>query len=359
MPRTARPGVRLAERGRVRRVLRPAACACRDQITDPISPWSPRAAARPSQTWEPVAAGRRLGLRGSPSSPTAPLRRRHRLGLRPAPRGRRRHTHPRRRRPQPDHGLARRARSTTARATAEATTGPRSRGASRPPPWPRSSPTTVPRDWARALGRGAARCRRFHAGSLSVPRRARPALPGCVWAEDEASLLDATRPRTSRARGASSPSRRGEPLETVLGWVAFLGPSAVGRPRRLRARGAAPSCWPVRRSIPRAVRGRTARRRRDVLRRRRRVAACLGTCTPACRVRRDARRRIGAPGQRRDSQRLRAPADRPRDRGCSRGRAVAGRPRRRARSALVSAAVRTQQTWEAVTTTGGGPRGHP
>ncbi len=53
---------------------------------------------------------------------------------------------------------------------------------------------------------------------------------GCVWAEDEAALLDAA--ATDPADLAALVARRvaGEPLETVLGWVDFLGRRLVVAP---------------------------------------------------------------------------------------------------------------------------------
>ena len=46
---------------------------------------------------------------------------------------------------------------------------------------------------------------------------------GCVWAEDEAALLEAAAGTAAELDGLVSRRVGGEPLETVLGWVEFLG----------------------------------------------------------------------------------------------------------------------------------------
>ena len=46
---------------------------------------------------------------------------------------------------------------------------------------------------------------------------------GCVWAEDEAALLEAAAGSAAELDGLVARRVGGEPLETVLGWVEFLG----------------------------------------------------------------------------------------------------------------------------------------
>ena len=65
---------------------------------------------------------------------------------------------------------------------------------------------------------------------------------GCVWAEDEAALLDAAATDPAELEALVARRVAGEPLETVLGWVEFLGRRLVVAPAS-SSRGAAPSCW--------------------------------------------------------------------------------------------------------------------
>lgn len=46
---------------------------------------------------------------------------------------------------------------------------------------------------------------------------------GCVWAEDEAALLEAAATTAAELEALVARRADGEPLETVLGWVGFLG----------------------------------------------------------------------------------------------------------------------------------------
>ena len=62
----------------------------------------------------------------------------------------------------------------------------------------------------------------------SVVARLRAA--GCVWAEDEASLLGAAAGSTAELEAMVARRVSGEPLELVLGWVEFLGRRLVVAP---------------------------------------------------------------------------------------------------------------------------------
>ena len=53
---------------------------------------------------------------------------------------------------------------------------------------------------------------------------------GCVWAEDEAALLEAAAGTAEELDGLAARRVGGEPLETVLGWVEFLGRRLVVAP---------------------------------------------------------------------------------------------------------------------------------
>jgi release factor glutamine methyltransferase len=53
---------------------------------------------------------------------------------------------------------------------------------------------------------------------------------GCVWAEDEAALLEAAAGTAAELDGLADRRVGGEPLETVLGWVEFLGRRLVVAP---------------------------------------------------------------------------------------------------------------------------------
>lgn len=53
---------------------------------------------------------------------------------------------------------------------------------------------------------------------------------GCVWAEDEAALLHEAATTPDELEGLVSRRVAGEPLETVLGWVDFLGRRLVVAP---------------------------------------------------------------------------------------------------------------------------------
>ena len=57
--------------------------------------------------------------------------------------------------------------------------------------------------------------------SAEVVARLRAA--GCVWAEDEAALLEDAATDAAALEALVARRERGEPLETVLGWVEFLG----------------------------------------------------------------------------------------------------------------------------------------
>ena len=46
---------------------------------------------------------------------------------------------------------------------------------------------------------------------------------GCVWAEEEAALLEAASADPGELDALVARRVGGEPLETVLGWVEFLG----------------------------------------------------------------------------------------------------------------------------------------
>jgi release factor glutamine methyltransferase len=53
---------------------------------------------------------------------------------------------------------------------------------------------------------------------------------GCVWAEDEAALLEQAAPSAEDLERLVARRVAGEPLETVLGWVEFLGRRLVVAP---------------------------------------------------------------------------------------------------------------------------------
>lgn len=53
---------------------------------------------------------------------------------------------------------------------------------------------------------------------------------GCVWAEDEAALLRAAATDAAHLEALVARRAAGEPLETVLGWVGFLGRRLVVAP---------------------------------------------------------------------------------------------------------------------------------
>lgn len=53
---------------------------------------------------------------------------------------------------------------------------------------------------------------------------------GCVWAEDEAALLESAAADAAELEVLVARRVAGEPLETVLGWVKFLGRRLVVRP---------------------------------------------------------------------------------------------------------------------------------
>ncbi|GAA1918149.1 putative protein N(5)-glutamine methyltransferase [Nocardioides hwasunensis] len=91
---------------------------------------------------------------------------------------------------------------------------------------------------------------------MSTGTVARLRAAGCVWAEDEAALLEAQAGSTAELEQLVARRVAGEPLETVLGWVEFLGRRLVVAPgvfvprRRTELLARTTITWAAGREVP-------------------------------------------------------------------------------------------------------------